>query len=132
MPSTYDEWIAHDITEHKGWVRGRCQGAATRMSETFSELRLVRGYCLLANGWRPQHWWCEAPDGTVIDPTAAQYTEYTDIIGYEEYDEALHGPLPIGKCMHCGCEVYNKTNRGLCSTECQVAFDEYMAREIER
>lgn len=126
VDAKYTAWIEADVAEHNGWTRGRCQGAASRMVEAFPELRLVRGYCLLADGFSPQHWWCETADGAVVDPTAAQFE---NIVGYEEYDEEKHGPLPIGKCMNCGFEVYDKQHQGLCSAECLEEFRVYWERE---
>jgi hypothetical protein len=126
----YAAWIEADTANHKGWTRGRCQSAAHALAEAFPELRVVRGYCQLANGFTPQHWWCETADGTVIDPTAAQF-EAEGIIGYDEYDEKKHGPLPIGKCMNCGFEVYNSDHQGLCSEECLEDFAAYWEREVD-
>lgn len=111
---------------HDGWVRGRCQGASERMVEAFPELRQVRGYAQLADGWAPAHWWCETVDGTVIDPTASQFE---GVVGYDEYNEAEHGPLPIGKCMNCGFEVWDNKHQGLCSAECCAEFTAYMEAE---
>ena len=84
---TYAEWIAdyeqtqlrkvrllgtEELTEAERIaivVRGNCREATAAMVKAFPELRRVRGHY----GWCP-HWWCETPDGTVVDPTARQFT----------------------------------------------------------
>lgn len=123
IDAKYAGWIETDMAAHNNWARGRCQNASRRMTEAFPELRLVRGYCVLANGYAPAHWWCETDAGVVIDPTAAQFDV---IVDYDEYNEEKHGPLPIGKCMNCGFEVFNHDHQGLCSVECLKEFTAYV------
>lgn len=123
----YTAWIVTDIVKHNGLVRGRCQEASARMVEAFPELRHVRGYARLDNGFAPAHWWCEREDGAVVDPTA---TQFEGVIGYDEYNEDKHGPLPIGKCGDCGTEVYKAENHnGFCDEICEASFEAYMQKE---
>lgn len=99
------------IEERIPWaIRGSCHAAVEDMVVAFPELRVVRGYyggC--------SHWWCETPDGEVVDPTAAQF-EPGD--SYVEYD----GPDPLGKCMNCGSYVWTGGFSGFCSSECLAAI----------
>lgn len=88
------------------------------MSEAFPELRKIRGYIHCDQGI-PAHWWCEDEAGSVIDPTASQFTGITQ---YEEYQEGME--VRIGKCMNCGDEIYDNTMNSkkstcVCSKACE-------------
>ena len=90
-------------------VRGRCATASAAMVAVFPELRRVRGHY---NG--VPHWWCVAPDGTIVDPTARQFVPGGTYVEY-------HGPDPLGKCMNCGALVWTPLPGGdtsACSDEC--------------
>ena len=114
----YAEWIDAYVTEHServvggpnrsAGVRGMCASATDTMVKAFPELRQVRGhYDGIA------HWWCVAPDGSIVDPTAEQFLPGG---AYVEY----HGPDPLGKCMYCGDYVWQNIGAGgsACSVEC--------------
>lgn len=89
-------------------VRGTCSQATVAMVEAFPELRRVRGHY---DGH--EHWWCVAPDGSVVDPTAAQFCPGGTYVEHV-------GPEPVGKCHYCGSYVWTPY-RGCpeaCSKEC--------------
>lgn len=69
--SDYARWIA----EHYPGLAavGACRRATEAMVAAFHELRRVAGWALTADRGRVEHWWCETPDGAVVDPTASQY-----------------------------------------------------------
>lgn len=131
---TYAEWIAdyeqallrqvrllgaEELTEAERIaivVRGTCREATEAMVKAFPELRRVRGHY----SWCP-HWWCETPDGTVVDPTARQFTSGGVYVEYT-------GPEPLGKCMNCGDYVWTALPNGdtsACSDECLKELEVY-------
>jgi hypothetical protein len=78
-------------------LRGKCKEAAEALCAADPMLRLVRGYYYDAV-WGPQaHWWCERPDGTIVDPTAAQFPTQ----GGGVY-EPLEGEDVQVSCEECG------------------------------
>lgn len=106
---TYQDWITANVP---GTGYGECAEATTAMVLAFPELRRVRGhyYCLF---WGERtHWWCVAPDGSIVDPTAKQFPS-NGIGEYVEYDGR---PLPTGPCANCGDPVYDGGT--CCSDEC--------------
>jgi hypothetical protein len=105
----YRAWIAeHYPTREKAlW---RCGDATEKMIEAFPELKRVRGYYDAT-----EHWWCEAPDGTIIDPT---YLQFGDLCTgeYRALDETK--PQPTGYCPFCGGFTWG--DKSLCgSDECK-------------
>lgn len=56
--------------------RGKCKKLAEAAVAEDPTLRLVRGYytCPMWRTTEP-HWWCERPDGTIVDPTKDQFPE---------------------------------------------------------
>lgn len=116
-PGPYAAWIDAYIAERlprchppepRVAVLGSCASATEQMVKAFPELRRVAGFY----GGR-EHWWCVAPDGTVVDPTAAQFDPG---FAYEEYDAARHGPRRSGRCPECGDDVYEGAD--FCSPAC--------------
>lgn len=103
----------------------KCEEATLKMVEEFPELKRVRG---LASVFEPYdlpptktpHWWCEAEDGTVVDPTAHQYPTY--IIEYHPADESQGEPT--GKCPNCGDLCYE--GKYLCSDDCEKSYLNYL------
>lgn len=113
---TYADWIAANV---KGTGKGQCAYYTQQMVAAFPELRRVRGhYRPLAGGSLP-HWWCAAPDGTIVDPTVAQF----QLHGPAEYDEWT-GPVPTGRCPNCGNYAYD--HQTTCSAECATEFAYYL------
>lgn len=113
----YSVWIAANV-EGDGY--GKCAEVTQAMAAAFPELKRVRGhyYCLI---WGERsHWWLVAPDGSIVDPTAAQFPTK----GNGEYVEWTEGDEePTGKCANCGGYVYGGT---VCSSACYSAMVDYL------
>lgn len=91
------------------------------MVEEFPELRRVCGLALCTWG-NDQHWWCAAPDGTVIDPTVSQFAA---VFGYEELDPVKdRDKIPTGKCLDCGEAVF--MGRTFCDETCERRTRAYL------
>lgn len=106
----YAEWIAENVAE----TYGRCAEMTLAMVTQFPELRRVRGHYHCRFWGAREHWWCVAPDGKIIDPTAAQFPSK----GHGEYIEHIEGsPEPTGKCPDCGGYTYKGNT--FCSPECE-------------
>lgn len=112
--SKYAEWISHNVPV---CPRGYCAAMTEQMVEEFPELRRVRGHYVDAGDRRHPHWWCEGPDGEVIDPTAAQF-------GLPGHYEPHEGPEPTGKCINCGGYCYNSSS--VCSDTCAREAEDYL------
>jgi hypothetical protein len=118
--AAYEEWIA-DFRRHNVWVRGRCREATEALCEAFPELKPVAGWANNA-----EHWWCVAPDGTIIDPTVSQFT--SPILTYVAWKPG--DLIRVGRCMNCGEDIMERveTLRGdrkcICSDDCSAEFNE--------
>ena len=75
--------------------RGKCREFSEQAVKDDPSLRLVRGYywCPIWNK-EEQHWWCETPDGTIVDPTVLQFPSAGAGM-YREYDGTV-------ECAECG------------------------------
>jgi hypothetical protein len=122
--SEYAAWIFERYPDREK-AAYRCAGAVVAMVEAFPELKAVRGWYGHA-----AHWWCVAPDGSIVDPTAAQFLQPLE----ETYTPFRDGidPEPIGKCMACGEYVWSGTEPNACSPECladlEAEFNRYVPR----
>lgn len=111
----YQSWINKHVPLY---CKGLCDVLAQQMAKAFSELTVVKGIydCPL---WDERgHWWCVAPDGSIVDPTAAQFPSG----GLGEYRELSETALPTGRCMHCGAFVYH--SQYACPGKCLEALRE--------
>lgn len=99
--------------------RGKCKELAEVAILEDPTLKLVRGhYYCYAHGEQP-HWWCEKPDGTIIDPSARQFPSN----GNGAY-VPFNG---IVECAQCGKEMQEdeahfESNYAFCSTRCNMRF----------
>lgn len=127
MDSKYGTYIMDRIIEYNGQsMRGYCHSESELMVARFPELRLVRGFYIdIGSGVPFPHWWCQL-DSEIIDPTLSQFS---GIEGrYEEFDPAIHGPEPIGKCYDCGELIYPPADGSdpysyeFCNTNCSFSF----------
>lgn len=128
----YVEWIRSNALERG--IESACDDTTHRMMKAFPELKRVRGFVtypghqvnplhFLTSPFASdgiQHWWCVAPDGTIVDPTAGQFP--SSELSYEEYDETEHGTCPEGKCMDCGELFYDSATSPFCSESCDESF----------
>jgi hypothetical protein len=95
MRTDYGEWMCGNYPTPEA-SRLKCDIATAQMVEAFPELRRVRGHAMVGIDFRP-HWWCVAPCGGVVDPTANQWE--TPVVFYEPLESEEE---PIGKCINCG------------------------------
>lgn len=120
----YEAWI-QEYVERTPFLRGQCDIATREMVAKFPELKRVGGFVYPPWG-REQHWWCLAPDGTILDPTREQYPGWCDL-GYEAID--LSNPeeakrVPTGRCMDCGGDVYEHAT--FCNKTCEEKTRAYL------
>jgi len=81
-------------------------------------LVLVRGWYLCPIWGKQAHWWCCAPDGTIMDPTVLQFPsggtgEYIPFDGiltceYCGKDVSEEAAYKDGHHVYCGYECYGK------------------------
>lgn len=107
----YAEWIAANVP---ALPVGMCAAMTERMAIAFPELTRTRGHFQPCGETREYpHWWLVDGDGTVIDPTAAQFNGPGDYVPHE-------GPEPTGRCIECG--GYCFTGQPVCGATCARAF----------
>jgi len=133
---TYEEWIAANVPLEPILARGKCFGATQKMAAAFPELRRVRGHYLCPSWGRQEHWWCIAPDGTIVDPTGHQFPSATRISGGALVVLGVYEPLPddaeepIGKCLVCGGYCWaseSAPSAYACSSECMDQLEKDFA-----
>ena len=120
------------VTGYKATVArqyGQCYNACSQLIKEFPELRLVRGWAHVDYDGllqKEEHWWCEESNGDIVDPTDDQWLVPSRgiVVGYEEYDEATHGPEPTGKCHDCGDYTYD--GNYFCSERCEKSYMNYL------
>ncbi len=107
---TLAAWISENYPTAESATR-RCAEATSSMCEAFPQLRRIRGHAMVAAQLRP-HWWCETPEGEVIDPTAHQWPVAVAFYSPLESEEEPHG-----KCMNCGDLLFR--SKGAESFRCE-------------
>ena len=117
MDSKYADWISANV---KGDGYGKCHLATLAMVEAFPELQRVRGHYFCWTWGVREHWWCVAPDGSIVDPTIAQFPSK----GAGEYEPWIEGTKePTGRCPECGGYCYD--GQTFCSESCGVSYVAY-------
>jgi hypothetical protein len=125
METRYAAWIAANVTANGGGTGyGQCEQATKDMAAAFPELRRVRGHYYDLRWGERAHWWLVAPDGSIVDPTAAQFPSAGNG-HYEEWDETR--AEPTGQCMTCGGYCYGGDN--FCSEDCEDEGIAYYQRQ---
>jgi len=147
---TYTEWIEERNAREDSF--NNCDAWTRDMLAVFPELKRVRGHVLVPRIGKRPHWWLTAPDGTIVDPTASQFTDVPGdtiqagpdagklrtgyyggfgMLHYEPLDESQ--PHPVGRCMNCGGDVYaNPYGTSICDEECNKEMLAYLQRERRR
>jgi len=118
----YREWIKDNV-EDDGY--GKCEEITQAMVAHFHKtLKRVRGFYYCTAWGERMHWWCvTVDDGTIVDPTAAQFPSKGQGI-YEEVDESKPETIPTGKCPNCGGWCYE--GRYICSDKCATEYEAYL------
>jgi hypothetical protein len=117
---TYAQWIAAHVPADP---TGTCREVTAAMGAAFPELKRARGYYLGAGMERRwPHWWLVTADGTIVDPTAAQWPDHGRGF-YAERDESE--PEPTGKCSNCGEYCYEGRSP-CCSEACDREYHAYI------
>ncbi len=76
-------------------LRGKCREMAQAAVDADPTLTLVRGWYDDPHWGEQEHWWAKRPDGSIVDPTAAQFPVPNVVQWYREFD----GYYP---CQECG------------------------------
>lgn len=119
-------WIAAFVAKCGGpkATLGKCERAAKLMAQEFPELRVAKGHVLDACWGQRGHWWCIAPDGTVVDPTVGQFP---NVLRYDEFKEGDN--VRIGACANCGDDLWRPPGTPhptVCSEDCRVSYVAYL------
>jgi hypothetical protein len=88
-------------------LRGKCEEMSKAAVEADPTLRLVRGWYVDPVWGREEHWWTERPDGSIHDPTAAQFP----MGGVADWYEEFTGTFP---CEECGRDFAEVEGYGRC------------------
>ena len=120
MGAVYDSFI-EDWAYLYG-TAGTCREATTAMVLAFPHLRRTVGMIVMKDApdgdIRPwPHWWCVDVDGTIVDPTRAQFP----CAEIEYFPADPEKGTPTGKCMNCGWLAYNKNP--FCSEACEKTVE---------
>jgi hypothetical protein len=124
---TYEEWIEQYFGPKRA-TPGWCKTACDDLAKAFPELTPVPGFARTPLGGFQEHWWCVAPDGAIVDPTAAQFDAHGGVVAYEpaQPDDLVR----VGKCMDCGFPIFDRFDaarpKTFCDAECERAFTAYM------
>ena len=122
----YIEWIEANVP---GDGYGKCAEVTRAMVRAFPELERVCGFYHCPAWGRREHWWCEAPGGLVVDPTAAQFPSRGHG-RYQKLDPKTERHLvPTGVCMDCGGPVYRGNT--FCDETCEERTMAYMGMELD-
>jgi hypothetical protein len=124
MDSRYQSYIKERWVSNLG---GKCAEATIDMVAKFPELKRVRGHYYCPFWGERQHWWCIAPDGTIVDPTVSQFPS----LGSGKYVEWSEGEEePVGRCVNCSKEVLMSKNSNVgpefCSMSCADSYIKYL------
>jgi hypothetical protein len=118
------EAMRRELLHRYGSASCNCGTFTRQMAQRFPELTRVPGFYLAPGGAsHGEHWWLEAPDGSIVDPTADQWPS-CGTGTYVRYDPTKH-LLPKGTCPYCGTSVMSRAGNHPCSLDC----DEGLAEE---
>jgi hypothetical protein len=109
----------HAVISQENYLkyRGKCREFCEAAIAEDPSLTLVRGYYHDAFWGKHQHFWTVRADGSIFDPTKAQFPDQGG--DYEEFDGTV-------ECEQCGkrVDIEDATRDGnhvFCSSECQYA-----------
>jgi hypothetical protein len=123
---SYRQWIADYTRRHNGVLLGKCKEATEEMCAAFPELTKVAGHVHCEWGKRG-HFWATTADGTIVDPTRAQFP---GAIAYEAWSPGQ--TVRVGRCMNCGADIWRESNdlksvrrEEICGEDCARALGDY-------
>ena len=121
---TVEDFGDKDLSNYQNY-RGKCKEYCEELVAEDPELRMVRGFYNCPIWGKEQHWWCEYPDGRIIDPTVKQFPSWQLALQnpqmiYEEFDG-------ICTCDECGKKIREEDARFdsryvFCSSTCNMRF----------
>lgn len=116
---TVEDFNDVELSDYQKY-RGKCKILAEAACANDPELRLVRGFYHCPIWGKEQHWWCEYPDGRVVDPSVRQYPTKGVGATYEEFDGWC-------ECDECGKRIREEEARFdsryvFCSSKCNMRF----------
>lgn len=99
--------------------RGKCREMSEALCAADPTLTLVRGHYFCPEWGEQAHWWCQRPDGTIVDPTAAQFPSKGSG-DYVPFDGTV-------ECSECGKamkeeEAQFESRYAFCSDLCHGRF----------
>jgi len=116
MKPEYLAWINEKYPD-RGSSHHMSREATKHMASAFPELRRMKGYALVQGEVRPRkYWWCETPDGLIIDPVINQWPD-----GIAFYDQLTSEERPHGVCHKCGQPLFASGGHG--SILCRLCLD---------
>jgi hypothetical protein len=99
-------------------LRGKCREMSGAAVADDPNLRLARGWYYDPIWGEQEHWWTVRPDGTIYDPTSAQFPQGGITAFYEEFQGTL-------SCVECGTEIteeeaamHSDSSFAICSLRC--------------
>jgi hypothetical protein len=112
--------MTHSANEGYTLFRGRCKELSEAACAADQTLTLVRGHywCPIWNRDEP-HWWTVRPDGTIHDPSKAQFPS-NGLGTYTPFDGLV-------ECAECGkvlpeADASFASNYAFCSSRCYGRF----------
>jgi len=99
--------------------RGKCREMSEALCAEDKTLTLMRGHYFDPQWGEQPHWWCQRADGTVVDPTAAQFPSKGGGV-YVPFDGFV-------ECSECGKRLKEEdaefeSNYVFCSYTCHGRF----------
>jgi hypothetical protein len=117
MLQQYQDWIKENVKD----PLGTCAEHTQAMAQRFPELTRVRGHYLCLIWGKREHWWLVCQDGSIVDPTVAQFP--SGRLGtYILWDE--NKKEPTGMCPNCAEYCYDGMSS--CSTQCELQYTAYL------
>lgn len=100
--------------------RGKCKELSQQAVAADPSLELVRGTYVCPMWGEQHHWWCKTADGTIVDPSVAQFPTKGIGAEYVEFDGIVH-------CANCHQAVPEEHatfdgRYAFCSTKCNMRF----------
>lgn len=112
------ESVRLELLSRYGTSHYHCAQFTRVMAERFPDLQRVAGFYFApdSEASHGEHWWLEAKDGAIVDPTADQFPSQGRG-RYVRYDPKQHTVVK-GSCMCCGMPLVSRMGHYPCSESC--------------